>query len=185
VAQELTGLNAPWYVASGWALDLFLGRVTRVHHDVDVAVARSHQLALQQHLIERGWKLITPFEKRLEPWPPHMTLELPRHQVHAHRDGEFIDVLLTDIDHDVWRYRRSPAIVRSVERISLNHHDLPYLAPELILLFKSKNTSDKPRPQDQADFEGVCAQLDPERRAWLRWALLASDPAHPWIEQLM
>ena len=32
-----------------------------------------------------GWKFVTPFEKRLEPWPPHMRLELPRHQVHAHR----------------------------------------------------------------------------------------------------
>ena len=184
VAQELTGLDAPWYISSGWALDLFLGRVTRVHHDVDVAVARSHQIALQQHLIERGWKLLTPFEKRLELWPPHMTLELPRHQVHAHRDGEFIDILLTDIDHGVWRYRRNPAIMRSLDRVGLHHDGLPYLAPELILLFKSKNTSDKPRPQDQADFEGVCAQLDAERRAWLRWALLASDPAHPWIEQL-
>ena len=29
-----------WWVAGGWALDLFLGRMTRPHHDVDVAILR-------------------------------------------------------------------------------------------------------------------------------------------------
>lgn len=184
VTHELAELKAQWFIASGWALDLFLGRVTRVHHDVDVVVARSHQLALQQHLTARGWQLVTPFEKQLMPWPMHMTLELPRHQVHAHRNGEFIDILLTDLDQGRWHYRRNPAITRSADRLSLAYNGLPYLAPELILLFKSQNTSDKPRPQDQIDFEAVRALLDAERRAWLRWALIASDPAHPWITQL-
>ena len=34
----------------GWALDLFLERVTRVHHDVDVVVDRADQLALREQL---------------------------------------------------------------------------------------------------------------------------------------
>lgn len=184
IAQELASFTGTWYISSGWALDLFLDRVTRVHHDVDVVVARAQQLVVRDYLAERGWKLITPYEQRLEPWPPHMTLELPRHQAHAHRDGDFIDILLTDIEPGVWRYRRDPAIVRTIERVGLQHTGLPYLAPELVLLFKSKNTSNKPRPQDQADFEAVCAHLEPERRAWLRWALTATDPLHPWIAQL-
>ena len=184
VAQDLAGLEATWYISSGWAMDLFLGRVTRLHHDVDVVVARAQQMALHKHLTERGWKLLTSYDRRLEPWPPHMTLELPRHQVHAHRDGELIDILLGDFEHDLWRYRRNPAIVRTIERAGLQYNGLPYLAPELVLLFKSQNTSDRPRPQDQIDFDQVCAHLEPERRAWLRWALLASAPAHPWIAQL-
>jgi hypothetical protein len=45
-----------------------------------------------------------------------MQLELPRHQVHAHRDGAFIDILLSDIAHGVWRYRRTPpAVLRSFQ----------------------------------------------------------------------
>jgi hypothetical protein len=186
VVQELKEFEQPWYVASGWAIDLFMGHVTRVHHDVDITVARTDQLVLQQYLVQRGWKMVTPFEGKLEPWPPHMTLELPRHQVHAHRDGAFIDCLLSDLSDGLWHYRRDPAVVRLLDRSVLRSaQGIPFLAPELVLLFKSKNTSNKKeRSQDQIDFDAAVANLEAERRAWLRWALFATEPAHPWIERL-
>ncbi len=184
VANELSEAPFPWYISSGWALDLFMGKVHRVHHDVDVVVPRPAQLELRKHLAERGWKFITPFEKRLELWPPYMQLELPRHQIHAHREDEFIDLLLTDMD-GVWKYRREPTVVCSLDKISLRTETgISYLAPELVLLFKSKNTSNQERAKDQSDFESVLPHLDAERRAWLRWALIATSPGHPWIEQL-
>ena len=114
-----------------------------------------------------------------------MPLEPPRHQVHAHRGDDFIDFLLTEID-EVWVYRREPLVIRSPERMGLSTPaGIPYLAPELALLFKSKNTSNKERPQDQQDFERVLPHLEPERRAWLRWALVATSPDHPWITHLI
>ncbi len=61
---------------------------------------------------------------------------------------------------------------------------IPFLTPEPVLLFKSKNTSGKERSKDQADFEEAYTRLEPERKAWLRWALIATDPSHPWIERL-
>jgi GrpB-like predicted nucleotidyltransferase (UPF0157 family) len=187
VAQELKGLECAWHIASGWAIDLFLGRVTRVHHDIDVVMARTDQLTLQQYLTQRGWKMMTPFEGRLEIWPSHMLLEQPRHQVHAHRDEDFIDCLLSDLSNGLWHYRRDPKVVRQLDRAILpSAFGVQFLAPELVLLFKSKNTAanGRARPQDQSDFEAVIAHLEPERRAWLRWALIATEPAHPWIEQL-
>jgi GrpB-like predicted nucleotidyltransferase (UPF0157 family) len=185
VAHELQDVSFPWYISSGWALDLFLGHVTRVHHDVDVVIPYSAQMGLREHLMERGWKLVTPFEKQLEVWPPHMQLQLPRHQVHAHREGDFIDFLLTDMD-GIWRYRREPLVLRSMERMSLKNEDgIPYLAPELVLLFKSQNTSKRERPKDRLDFENVLPHLEAERRAWLHWALVATSPDHPWIHQLI
>ncbi len=185
VAGELKDAAFEWYVGGGWSLDLFLKSVGRVHHDVDVIVPRQSQLELQKYLTERGWKLMTPFEKRIQPWPPHMRLEMPRHQVHAYRDGQFIDLLLTDLE-DVWRYRREPSVVRSREKMTLKSESgIPYLAPELVLLFKSKNTSDHDRPKDQLDFERAGPSLEPERRAWLYWALMATAPDHPWIKQLV
>lgn len=184
VANELKDASFNWYIAGGWALDLFLGRVGRMHHDVDVIVPRSSQMDLQKYMTDRGWKLIAPFEKRLQPWPQHMRLELPRHQIHAYRDEDFIDILLTDVD-DVWRYRREPSILRSKEKMSLcTDGGIPFLAPELVLLFKSKNTSNHERAKDQTDFEKAFTFLEPERRAWLHWALTAITPDHPWIKQL-
>ncbi|MFG3690589.1 nucleotidyltransferase domain-containing protein [Micromonospora sp. NPDC047740] len=38
VARRLDGISAPWYVAAGWALDLFRGEQTREHHDIEIAV---------------------------------------------------------------------------------------------------------------------------------------------------
>jgi GrpB-like predicted nucleotidyltransferase (UPF0157 family) len=186
IAKEMQGFSSSWYISGGWALDLFMGRVTRVHHDIDIVVARADQLALQTYMTTRGWRLMTPWEGRLEPWPLNMRLELPRQQIHAFRNGAFIDIQLSDIDQKVWHYRRDTVISRSVERIRLrSDRDIPFLAPELVLLFKSKNTSNRERPKDQADFERIYVHLEPERRAWLIWAVMATDPAHLWIKPLI
>ena len=38
IAQRLAGIPTPWYVAAGWALDLFRGRQTRQHADIEIAI---------------------------------------------------------------------------------------------------------------------------------------------------
>jgi hypothetical protein len=42
----LRPFSGHWWIAGGWAVDLFLGEQTRVHDDVDVAVLRrdEHEL---------------------------------------------------------------------------------------------------------------------------------------------
>lgn len=187
---DLTEFSHPWYISSGWALDLFLGEVTRFHEDVDIVVARQDQLALHQHIHDRGWRWVTPFKGKLEPWPPHTRIELPRHQAHAHRlhdhgENEFLDFLLTDFQGDIWRYRREPSIVQSVERMHRTTDDgLRYLTPEVVLLFKSRNTGMRERSKDQQDFERVLPLLEPDQRAWLHWALLITQPEHEWLAPL-
>ena len=185
LAAEMAGFERPWHIASGWAIDLFLGAANRVHHDIDVQIARDDQLTLRAHLEARGWTFVTPYAGRLERWPPDMRLEGERHQAHAHRGEAFIDCLLSDIRGGVWHYRRQPEVVRLLARAERRTAaGVPYLAPELVLLFKSKNTGRHPRAQDQADFERAYPRLEPEARAWLRWALTAADPGHPWIGRL-
>ncbi len=51
---------------------------------------------------------------------------------------------------------------------------VPYLAPEIQLLFKSKGL----RAKDDLDAETVIPLLAPERRRWLRDHLPAD---HPWL----
>ena len=38
IADRLAGVEAPWAVAAGWALDLFRGATTREHEDLEIAV---------------------------------------------------------------------------------------------------------------------------------------------------
>ncbi len=185
VVDTLRAFPAPWYIASGWAIDLFLGRVTRCHYDMDMVVARDDQLLLQQYLAERDWQFATYWEGKAGPWPLHMRLELPRHQVHAHKQEVMIDILFTDMAHGVWRYRRDPSIIQTVERITLTTATgIRFLAPELVLLFKSRNTGPRSRPQDQTDFTNAYPLLTATQRAWLYWALLATAPEHPWLALL-
>ncbi len=55
--EVMRGFAAPWWVAGGWALDLWLGRETRVHQDVDLAILRGDQHKLYDTLPD--WELCT------------------------------------------------------------------------------------------------------------------------------
>ena len=38
IARLLANVSVPWYVASGWAIELFLGGERREHEDLEIAV---------------------------------------------------------------------------------------------------------------------------------------------------
>jgi hypothetical protein len=50
--ERLAGLWVPWCIAAGWALDLFRGRQTRDHHDVEIAVPRAKFTEIAQRFPE-------------------------------------------------------------------------------------------------------------------------------------
>jgi hypothetical protein len=51
----MRGFEPDWFVAGGWAIDLFLEKTTRPHEDIEIAIFRKNQLALQDYL--DGWLL--------------------------------------------------------------------------------------------------------------------------------
>jgi Aminoglycoside-2''-adenylyltransferase len=53
--STMGGFPAPWWIAGGWALDLFLDRKTRRHADLEISILRSTQLRLFERL--DGWDL--------------------------------------------------------------------------------------------------------------------------------
>jgi Aminoglycoside-2''-adenylyltransferase len=178
----MAGFGAPWYVAGGWALDLFLGRATRPHDDLELAVFRGDQSLLHAHL--RGWTFLKIVDGSRRPWRAGDWLALPVHEVHARSPDEpsrSIEFLLNERDGHNWVFRRNPAII-----LPLNHAAIvcglgvPVLAPEIVLLFKAKS----PRAKDEADFRAAHNAMDRSRRRWLRAALQVCHPGHPWIELL-
>ena len=48
LSSLMRSFHAPWWVAVGRALDLWIGRQTRAHQDVDVAVLRAGQKQLHE-----------------------------------------------------------------------------------------------------------------------------------------
>jgi hypothetical protein len=183
VAGLLAGFDAPWWIAGGWAIDLFLGTETRHHDDVDVAVLRRDHLAL--HRLLRDWDLrYATAERTLTPWDGR-PLAPPVHAVWARRSHDedapwTFEVLLNEHRDDRWVYRRDPAISRRLDHLGGRRDGIPFLRPEVVLLYKSK----RPTATDEIDFATVAPRLAESARAWLREALSTSAPHHPWLERL-
>lgn len=182
VAELLAGFDRPWFVAGGWALDLFIGRVTRAHEDVEVAVHRRDQHALREHLAGWEWKIVVPGSRGGQrPWTSAEVLMPPLHELRARRAGAALEVLLEESFAGEWRYRRDITVTRPLATLGLRSSSgIPILAPEVALLYKAK----QPRERDHADLEAVLPRLGPERRNWLRAALETAHPRHVWLGRL-
>lgn len=168
-----------WCVAGGWALDLFLGRATRSHSNVDVTVFRQDQIRLREYLA--GWTFQVLVDGALAPWQTGEWLAPPKHEVWAASpDGASLRLLLDERSARDWVYRREPAVVRPIELAILRTGRVPVLAPEIALLYKAAAT----RPCDEADLRAVLPELPEERVTWLRDALERAHPAHPWLARI-
>ncbi|HTK52343.1 MAG TPA: hypothetical protein VL308_10675 [Gemmatimonadaceae bacterium] len=174
VHEILTTAGIPWAVAGGWALDLFLGRQTREHADLDLAVWRADQAKLRAALAS-DWRCEVSDNGALRPWHAGERLSLPIHEIHARAvSGAHppLELLLNERDDTAWIYRRNPAIRRDLDRAILVCDGIPFLAPEIVLLYKSK----APRPTDEADFRVALPALTTEQRDSLRLAIAEMRP---------
>jgi len=169
ILQILTANEIPCAVAGGWALDLFLGRRTREHADLDLAIWRADQEKLRAALASDWlWEVADNGARR--PWYAGEWLSLPIHEIHARPvsgDQPPLELLLNERDDTAWIYRRNPTVRRELNRAILVRNDIPFLAPEIVLLYKSK----APRPMDEADFRVVLPALTTEQRDWLGLAI--------------
>ena len=181
-AALMRGFASPWFIAGGWAVDLFLGEVTRPHDDIEIAILRRDQSALHAHL--RGWRWEKVLDDERSPWRRDEWLELPVFELYAaneRAEPPQLEVLLNEARGRVWVFRRNAHVTRPLAACYLTTPaGIPFLGPEIVLLYKSK----QPRAKDEQDFGAVVARLEAERRAWLRSALLLCDAGHHWLNRL-
>src|SRR5262245_19273448 len=110
VSAVLTERGVGWAVAGGWAIDLFVGRVTRPHADIDLMVWRDEQMKLRRSLA--GWEFSVALSGRLRPWATDEAIEPPLHELHARdpNSEKTVEFLLNDRERGLWIYRRDPSI---------------------------------------------------------------------------
>ncbi|MEU4477958.1 hypothetical protein AB0F68_07845 [Micromonospora sp. NPDC023966] len=181
VARRLAGISAPWYIAAGWALDLFRGEQTREHHDIEIGVPAGQFPEIRERFAEftfgavgaaRIWESVTPqvLGATRQTW-----LREPA-------TGRYLlDVFREPHDGEVWICRRDETIRLPYAEIIRHTSDrIPYLSPELVLLFKAKHV----RPKDQADFDGVLPLLTHTQRETLSRLLTRVHPGHAWLAAL-
>jgi hypothetical protein len=177
---QMAEFPVPWYVSGGWALDLYLNRVTRQHEDLEIGIAREHQSEIQAHFAQRP--LFKAVDHSWVPWEKYETLELPVFQVLVgpRGPGEF-EFFLNESRGGRWHFRRDESISGPLgELVIINSAGIHILAPEIQLLYKSTT----PRTKDESDLATVLPSLEPFRRDRLRELLTAHRPDHPWLDRL-
>jgi Aminoglycoside-2''-adenylyltransferase len=179
VADRLAGLDVPWYVAAGWAIDLFLGGQTRTHGDVEIGVPAGRFDAVAARFVDCDFFAVgdghaVPYAEA----PPEL------HQTWARErtTGRWrFDVFREPSAGDTWICRRDSEIRLPYHRLIARTADrIPYLRPEVALLFKAKN----PRQKDEDDFARVLPLLDARQRSWLTGSLAKVHPGHAWLAAL-
>jgi hypothetical protein len=182
VARRLASVSVPWYVAAGWAIDLFLGGSYRAHDDLEIGVpqARFGEVAAALNDLDffvvgdgRAW----PLDRAGKQIDEH-------HQTWAREraTGRWrLDVFREPSAHGTWVYRRDHRLQVPYDEVILwTASGIPYARPEVVLVFKAMGR----RPKDDADFEAVRPWLGTDARRWLGDALELVAPGHPWRTRL-
>jgi hypothetical protein len=182
IAALMWNFQSDWFIAGGWAIDLYLGEITRPHADIEMAIFRRDQIALQNYL--NGWLLQKSENAVLSTWSQNEFLELPVHEIHCYRETsepQNFEVLLNERNDNEWIYRRNAKVKKSLTEIYLTTDSgIKFLRPEIVLLYKSKN----PRAKDEQDFASVVKRLDVASKKWFENALAVGDSKHDWLRRL-
>jgi hypothetical protein len=178
ITARLDGVAIPWCVTAGWAVDVFLGRPTRDHDDLEIAIPRASWDEVRARLHEL--EFVVAGDGQL--WPL-TDGNLADHFQTWGRDasGHYrVDVFRDPHDGATWICRREPTITRPYDEV-VRHgtSGIPYMAPEIVLLFKAKHARDK----DTADLRNCLPFMTDSERDWLAQAIDVVYPQpHPWRE---
>ena len=170
-----------WWVSGGHALELHLGHSWRTHEDIDIGFMRQDAAAVRDLLA--GWEIHLAAGGVLTPWNGEPLSAVSNHNnLWCRRSANSpwsLDLTISEGDESCWIYRRDPTMrVRWADAVLTDHRAIPYLAPELQLLFKAK----KHRAKDDLDAATVVPLLDPRRTEFLSSTLPDDHPWHAFLK---
>ncbi len=184
LAEVFSKFKPDWRIAGGWAIDLFLGKQTRTHSDLDILIERNDQAALQTLLSD--WDVwVSDPPGTLRPWITGEFLNKGIQDIWCRRslnDPWRFQVMLFDVEDGDWIFKRDESIRRSLKSVTLGTNEgFSILTPEVQLLYKSKSLRDK----DMLDFENTLTAMNTAQKRWLKEALIkVYGDKHEWIKRL-
>lgn len=205
--ELLRDQNFEYAVCGGFAIDLFLGYESRKHGDIDILAYWKDRNAIIEYMRSKGYEVfkmlgggkchcITDINNQMYQKRNIFCLkdncELVQLWETSEEDILFIDFkhigqtklnfmefLFNDKTDTDFLYARNHDVKRSLDKTVLFADGIPYLAPEICLLYKSTDIS---REGYQHDYEKAFGKMSEDQRDWLNRALNTMFPdGHKWI----
>jgi len=170
VKRLMASYTGTWALCGGWAVDAWLGRVTREHEDIDIAVFRDEQELFFRQLAPT-WRLVAHETEEAAhdiAWDGHPlalwshihagnTVE-PKRELHVSERGEGSWLL----GH--WALKGRTAALPQARFALDTDLGLPVMAPEAVAFYKSIGEQ---RARDAQDLAHLLPLLDAAQRRWL------------------
>ena len=197
-------------VGGGQAIDLFLGYESRTHGDIDIIAFWKDRDMIIQFMQSQGFYVYEMLgggrAHRITDLSKQMYL---KRNICCFREGcplvkvypldadgcgrfeffhvgqtelDFVEFLFNDKSETHFEYARNREIKRELGKAILFSGGVPYLCPEMCLLYKSTYTE---REGYRQDFELACGAMNAEQRDWLEDALFKQNPqGHKWLSYM-
>jgi len=207
LVKFLEPFHVAWFVSGGWSIDIHLGQVMRERCDLDISVSYSDRLYAIDFFLRKGWQIegklfggfktlhsLSDYNENIHyfwSFPKgavfisEFTDEGSNRRIAYNRktqcELDYIEVFFDKIEDGYFIYRRDTRVKRYVDKAILERDGIRYLAPELVLLFKSNSLSEK----NLQDFDITIGSLGGEAKSWLTSSLLLLyGKSHIWLKRL-
>ena len=191
----------------GYAIELFLDKTVRKHGDIDISAFWDERDKIILFMQSLGWRVyelcgggkahyITNVANQIKVKRNifcitndcdiasfTLTDEPDMFIVDFDLKGQdkltFIEFLFNNEENDSFLYARNHDISLPMSQAILPRHEIKYLAPQMVLLYKSTDTE---REGYQMDYEFAIRAMSEEQRIWLDSALKTMNPdGHKWL----
>ena len=195
----------PWAICGGFALELFFGKELRPHGDIDLCVFEKDREQILSYILQKKWNVYEfRGNGRLRPLSADSTSDAGRNLMCLGEGCDlvkfypceekplvyyeffhtgikafnYVEFLFNKEADDRFIFDRERNITRERSKTILCHDGIPYLAPEIVLLYKAASAENT---DYQLDFEQAYPKLNDEQRAWFLNGLHTLYPdGHPW-----
>ncbi|MBO0992894.1 nucleotidyltransferase domain-containing protein [Bacillus sp. SD088] len=212
VRTFLDDANFKWAICGGYAIELFIGKNTRAHMDVDILAFWEDRPNIITFMINKGWRVFeacgggkvielfdasgSQMKRNLFCIPDNNTrcALQPTNEINVYQfsiktneqiDLDYIEFLFNQKDENYFYYVNDVSIKRSLDDAFLKKEGIQYLSPEIVLLYKSTYLNSIDATKHKHDFKTSLPLLSIEQKQWLKRSLQICQPdTHEWISKL-
>jgi hypothetical protein len=195
VKDLLSDLNIDYAFSGGFALDLFIGKTIRKHSDIDICVFLNDRNKIIDYMILKGWKVYEFCGNGIIHFLDNYTMSIHKSNLMCIYNNcelleiketgninyfyhNFYDVGITKLNYmeflfndkleNIIIFDKKWDITKRIEEAFFEKNGLKYLAPEIIMYFKSYNLDNK----NQMDYDKIVDHLNINQIKWLNESLV-------------